>query len=834
MEVVLLLFVFGFLLYIKNAIDAQFYRLDNQIKELKKSIETDKKTENSMFVHEKTVEKVAVTPPITVPKPTETPTPIEVSKPIEVIKPILVEENNEKIVFSMGEKNSPKPQPKPYVPQKSWWENFKEKNPDLEKFIGENIINKIGILILVLGISYFVKFAIDKNWINEPARVGIGVLFGSLILGFSNKLRQKYAAFSSVLVAGAIAVFYFTIAIAFHDYHLFNQTVAFAIMVVITAFSTIISLSYNRMELAVLSLIGGFAVPFMVSTGEGNYIVLFTYITILNIGILAIAYHKKWALINLLSYLFTIVLFGSWLVNDGVTKTPHYLGAFGFGFLFYFLFIIINIINNLRTKGQFSKTELSIVASNTFLFYGAGMYILDHFHPELKGLFTLSIALLNLFYAWFLYKKFGVDKTAVYLLIGQTFTFATLAIPIQFDGNHITLFWAAEGVLLMWLAQKSNFSSYRFGAVIVHFLMLISIIMDFDQIYYSNQILNIIINPAFITGLFAVASLFGIRYLIQNETENYTQFGFIFNPKKYSKYVTIVGFILGYFVGLFETSYQAYDYISNTTSASIVPVIYHLLFCAVFVFFLMKIRTAFNEKLISIFVIVNILVVVFVFSNVPFQEHIQFVSNQCKTHLAYYLHFFEILATLYFAYILFKVNKIKPVFSFLNNRIIIYLSAFLIVYLTSSELMLNSLVVSNANVTMQEAQNNPEFSVFGKRDIQLLYDLITDIKIESVRKQVIQTGFPILWGIVAFVFLIIGIKKKWKELRVIALLLLGLTIVKLFVYDIRNASETGKIIAFILLGVLILIISFVYQKLKVLVVDEKKEPSITTEKNENE
>lgn len=170
-------------------------------------------------------------------------------------------------------------------PKKSWLQTFKEKNPDIEKFIGENLINKIGILILVLGISFFVKYAIDKNWINEPARVGIGILCGALIMGVAHRLKKNYKAFSSVFVAGAISIFYFTIGIAFHDYHLFNQATAFIIMVVITIFSAFVSVSYDRKELAVLSLIGGFAVPFMVSTGEGNYKVLFTYIAILNIEI---------------------------------------------------------------------------------------------------------------------------------------------------------------------------------------------------------------------------------------------------------------------------------------------------------------------------------------------------------------------------------------------------------------------------------------------------------------------------------------------------------------------------------------------------------------------
>src|SRR5690606_851085 len=131
--------------------------------------------------------------------------------------------------------------PEEAEPTLSWFDRFKRDNPDLEKFIGENLINKIGIVILVLGISFFVKYAIDKDWINEPARVGIGIFCGGLLLGVAHRLRLKYKAFSSVLVAGAIAVFYFTIAIAFHDYKLFSQTTAFIVMVGITAFSIFVS-----------------------------------------------------------------------------------------------------------------------------------------------------------------------------------------------------------------------------------------------------------------------------------------------------------------------------------------------------------------------------------------------------------------------------------------------------------------------------------------------------------------------------------------------------------------------------------------------------------------
>jgi uncharacterized membrane protein len=112
--------------------------------------------------------------------------------------------------------------------------------------------------------------------------------------------------------------------------------------------------------------------------------------------------------------------------------------------------------------------------------------------------------------------------------------------------------------------------------------------------------------------------------------------------------------------------------------------------------------------------------------------------------------------------------------------------------------------------------------------LNYIRDTIAIDTIDIARTKITKTGYPILWGILAFVFLIVGIKKQVKTLRIIALALLGLTIVKLFLFDISNVSETGKIISFILLGVLILIISFVYQKIKVLVIDENK-PNETDE-----
>ncbi|OBX24103.1 MULTISPECIES: DUF2339 domain-containing protein [Bizionia] len=786
----------------KNYLRNEIHELNEKLNRLLVLYRKDTKYIEKEVIKENSKETI-ISPeetPIKKPPITVTPPIPEVKKQELPLEPVKVTDSVQNVMAAAPNKKVEQ------LSKPGFWEGFKQRNPDLEKFIGENLINKIGIFILVLGVSYFVKFAIDKNWINEPARVGIGILAGSLVLFIAHKLRKKYAPFSSVLVAGALAIFYFSIAIAYHEYQLFGQQVAFAIMVLITAFSCLISISYNRMELAILSLIGGFLVPFMVSSGSGNYVVLFTYIAILDIGILTLAYFKKWHLLNILAFIFTSLLFGVWVLDDVNNDPPHYMGALIFGFVFYLIFMITNIINNLRTKARLSKLQLVMLTLNNFVFYGIGMLVLSEFKPQFSGLFTAFLALLNLGYAVLLYKKFGLDKIAIYLLIGLTLTFITLAIPVQFSGNNITIFWAVEAVLLMWLAQKSKIKSYRFAAVLVQALMVVSLIMDWPSYLIKNTNLTIILNPIFIGGIFVVASFVGVLYLLRTDTEKLLKFGLTFNPKIYKKVAKLLAILTGYFVGLFEVGYQSFTHVIFYDFLAVI-VLYHLLFSAVFCFILYRNKRLLTDKIINVLALVNIVVFTFIFSKIPFAQQEENLLSNSESYLAYYLHIISLILTIYFCSLLYYSNKKQKVFSLFNTKLSLWTAAFIIVFMASTEVILQGLYAMNISVDINEISDP-----YGSN-----LDLIL-----MAKNKIIKTGLPILWGVLAFVLLIIGIKKQIKQLRIIALSLLGITIVKLFVYDISNVSETGKIIAFILLGVLILIISFVYQKLKFLVVDENK------------
>ncbi|WP_262711217.1 DUF2339 domain-containing protein [Chryseobacterium indologenes] len=179
-------------------------------------------------------------------------------------------------------------------------------------FLKQNALTIIGIFTLVLGIGYFVKYAIDKNWIGETARAGIGFCTAAAIILTGHFLRKSYTTFASIITGGGIAVLYFTITIAFREYHLFSQNIAFVITILITVISILLSYYYKSEVLIIFSLIGGFSAPLMISTGESNYLFLFIYLSLLNVGMLTTAFLKNWKSVGWTAYVFTTLYLLYW------------------------------------------------------------------------------------------------------------------------------------------------------------------------------------------------------------------------------------------------------------------------------------------------------------------------------------------------------------------------------------------------------------------------------------------------------------------------------------------------------------------------------------------
>jgi uncharacterized membrane protein len=715
--------------------------------------------------------------------------------------------------------HAPAPQPMiPAPPKPSYFQRFLAENPDLEKFIGENLINKIGIIILVAGIGYFVKFAIDQNWINEIGRVLIGVLAGGLLIGLAHRLRHTFTAFSSVLVAGGLSVLYFTIAIAFSDYKIFSQTAAFLLMVVITGFAVLLSIAYNRVALAVMSLIGGFSTPFMVSTGEGNYIVLFSYLLILDSGMLILAYFKKWHLVHWVAYGFTILLYGTWLGTEVLNAPqPPYAGALLFATGFYVVFMAMNLIYNLKNQLKFSAIEITLLLSNTAFYFAAGMLVLAKVNQGAwQGLFTAGLAVVNFGIAVLLYRRQAVDRTLIYLLIGLVITFISLTIPVQLDGNFITMFWALEAVLLLWLAQRSGLHLLAAGSVLVLGLMLISLVMDWSDLYIAGLIpsLPLILNKAFVTSAIAIVGLILTFRLLRSHL---APFQFWIGQLTVPVYRRIVGYlmvIVAYFAGYNEVDYQAtvaYGYGANST---IIQGAYQLTFTLVLLLIIR--RYAVRSWLIQA-IIFSVFVILFYITlfDPALHELLQayFTGNE-PAIAGFYIHYVSLAGMVGLLLLLPALKPaLEPLSPFIRQAWPWFLG-FIVVYTASSELFSHVVYFqfSGSSVPSLPGQK----AIFSAR-----YDALTE--------QIAKVGLPILWGVCAFAFMYTGLTRRNRQFRILSLSLFALTLVKLFFYDLEGISEGGRIAAFISLGALLLIISFMYQRIKRLILDNNTLPPATDE-----
>lgn len=682
----------------------------------------------------------------------------------------------------------------PATPTESWMEKWFKNNPDLEKFIGENLFNKIGIAVLVFGIGFFVKYAIDKNWINEYGRVAIGLFCGIVLVGLAHYLRKNYRSFSSVLAGGGIAIFYFTIALAFHQYHIIGQSAAFILMIVITAFAVALAVLYDKIELAVIAAVGGFLSPFLVSSGEGNYKVLFTYLIILNIGLLVLSWFKKWPLINILSLFFTVLIYGGWMVNSFLFKdaTPPYANALLFATAFYLIFLGMNMIYNINRLQAFKAFDFFILLLINATYYTAGMVILSGWHNgDYKGLFTIGMGVINFVLALYFFKTQKADKNLLYLLIGLTLTYLTLAAPVQLHGHSITLFWCAETVLLFWLYQRSQIQLFKLSSSIIDALAVISLLMDW-QIADSNSGLHLPVIftdiKGIVTNIVAIAALSLYCILLRKEEKN-TVFLLGIANKNIADIFLVAAAALAYITCFFGINLYFGKELNYT-----LPNIYHRILSNVFALLLVYLilPRMISKKGTLIQIITVLVCFVFYFGS---GQMIMALRNGSITgqypgvHLM--MHWLSDITLLLLFYK--GIQVLRKNFATLQSSIGFFgwVFSLALVYVFSFECM------------------------------QWYVTLFADAKnIDGIQQQYSKAGLTILWGISSFVMIWLGMKHRYKPLRIISLSLFAVSLIKLFLFDITNIGPGGKIAAFILLGVLLLIVSFMYQRLKKILIDD--------------
>jgi len=771
----------GNLLYRQSVVYNEIKQLENELAELKRQ-------SNFSSVSTANTVKTSVEQPIE--RPTET----------------LAEKATEKPVITAP--TAPKPQiSAPKI-------NLPKQPSDLEKIIGESWINKIGILIVVIGVAIGAKYSIENELISPLTRIILGYLMGIGLLGFGIKLKPKFEGYSAVLVSGAISIFYFITYFAYSFYSLIPQVLAFVMMLIFTAFTVFTAIKYNRVVIAHIGLIGAYAVPFLLSSGSGRVDILFSYMLIINLGILFISIKKDWKSLHYSAFFFTWMIYGSWFADKSFDSGLQGYEALGLGFAtaFFLVFYGVSLFNNIISKEKLDKVNIILILLNSFIYFGIGFGIFNG-HSILDsylGLFTLFNAVIHFAVLFFIKSKKLADSKLFYSTLAMVFTFITIAIPIQLDGNWVTLMWTAQGTILFWLGKTKKISIYEKISLPILGLAFLSFLEDWSRYRYAVDLdIHAFWNINFLTGVFAVLGYgFTVYLSIKHpdaEIEKFSPFNTIksfYLPALLvlTAYLTFRNEIAYYFNYWYESSslkgkeiseideYSLYNYDINVFK-NIYLIAYSLVFfggMALLNFY------KFKSKILGVSSIVIGLLVLFAAQTYGLGE----------------------LGDLRYSYINGHYSKYFDVsINYILVRYLLWGAAGFTLWA----------IFKNAKTQLE----NTKFHIFLEVVIHisilnfLSNELVTWMDLAGYQ-DVFKLGLSILWSVYSLLLVGLGIFQKKKHLRIFALVLFGITLAKLFLYDISNLSTISKTIVLIILGLLLLIISFLYNKFKDDIGDETK------------
>lgn len=672
--------------------------------------------------------------------------------------------------------------------------SFPSKN--VEDFIGTNLISKVGILITIIGIFIGAKYAIDKELISPFMRIILGYLAGASLIFTAVKLKAKYLNFSAVLMGGGLAVIYFITYTSYSFYQLVPQAMAFGLMVLITISAVAISLWYNQKIIAILGQVAAYALPFLLSDGSGKTFILFAYVSIINVGLIYLSFKKDWKILYHLAFFLTWLIATTVVIN--VRSTPaNFVTTLLFLSINFLIFYITFLSYKIVRRELYNVREVGVSICNAIVFFFLGIYIVnDAFYADsYLSTFTLSNALVHFVAAFIIYRLKLADDTVYQFLVGLGLLFITIAIPIELDGNWVTLLWMGEAAILTYIAVKNNRDLYLKIAIAMISIGIVSLLHDWSSVYplfgglpEKGMALAPIFNNTFIISLIACGSL-GFIYFKTYSLQPGNRMVLSF----FKTSLPLMFWIVLYFTFFNEIHYTWHLKIDEAANRlqpanfyqTLSLFIYTMVFFAVVLFFNGKSIKA--KSIDDALLVLGIFVMIFFFTGGllaigalrDFYIAEGRSANPSMWLLAIRYVCFMAIAIFLFA----EWQAVKRTGS--SNSIKLFSILFSIVLLT---------IICNEFVHWMDLAGY---------------------------KNEYKLGLTIICGLYALVLIFAGIVKKQKHFRIAAIVLFTITLLKLFFYDLSTLSTISKTIVLVILGGILLVVSFLYNKYKAVILGDE-------------
>jgi uncharacterized membrane protein len=375
---------------------------------------------------------------------------------------------------------------------------------DLEQRIGARWATWVGIIAILVAASLFLKWAFDNAYLGPAARVGLGLVGGLVMLGGGLLLhrRRDVPYLSEGLAGGGLGVLYLSLFAAHAVYGLAGPTPAFVAMFAVTLLGAAVAVASSRLITAVLAMVGGLLTPVLLQVDRTDERNLLAYLLVLDVLVLLVARFRAWPQLGRLAWLGTAVLVLPALLHEPGTPRP--LTRLLLLSALFLVFLAVPLFRQRALGRRAEPIDLALVVANAAAYFWAVYGTLEVWRPAWEGPYALGLAVLYRLVATDYASRVPDDRVTVDVHEGVSWTFLTITIPLALDGQWVTLAWAAQGVMLLWLATRTPAPVAAWGGLAALLLAAVRAVA-LDRYWFPET--TAVWNLAFLIHLLVVVSL---------------------------------------------------------------------------------------------------------------------------------------------------------------------------------------------------------------------------------------------------------------------------------------------------------------------------------------
>ena len=382
-------------------------------------------------------------------------------------------------------------------------------DPITRWLFGGNTLVRVGVIVLFFGVAFLLKYAAEHDLVPIELRLAGVAAGGIVLLAFGWRLRLKREGYALVLQGAGVGILYLTVFAGFRLYHLLPGELAFGLLAGIAVFSAALAVLQDSRSLAITGVAGGFLAPVLASTGGGSHVALFSFYAVLNAGILGIAWYKAWRELNLVGFAFTFIIGLSW--GSRFYRPELFDSTEPFLVLFFLFYVAIAILFALRRAPELTHyVDGTLVFGTPLVAFGLQTALVRNMEFG-SAWSAFALAAFYLVLATVLYsRKRETLRLLVESFLALGVVFATLAIPLAFDGRITSATWAVEGAAIVWIGVRQGRVLARSFGLLLQFAAGFAFLFGADKPFAATPVLNSLYLGCVMVS---VAGLFCSRYL---------------------------------------------------------------------------------------------------------------------------------------------------------------------------------------------------------------------------------------------------------------------------------------------------------------------------------